>query len=233
MTILPIVKLVYCILGVFYWKTYSMQGIVSDGPEDSFIVFIILEEAVFYAILLLIACGWGLSEDSMKAEKYIIGGVVVALIGTRVLGYLINWLFFLMSFLTYIVIVVMIFRFVNYHLQRLHADLRDNPQPISNDGSLRNPTAEKEQKLKTFKIIVLCFVALVMMISLSQLLFFRDYPWVSDLLRELLDLTIFIAIGYVFRLQDMTVYYLLREDEDNVRNSPLQPSASLNRDVQL
>jgi len=221
MITLPIIKIVYCSLGIFYWKTYSIDGTISDRIADSFVIFIILQEAIFYAVLMLIACGWGILTDHLKLEKYIIIAVVVGLIGTRALGYFVNWLFILMSFLTYIIIIVMIFRFVNFNLHLLHIQLRDNPPPISNDGSLRNPIAEKESKLKTFKFVILAFIALVMTISLFQLLLFRDYPWVSDMLYQLLDLMTFISIGYIFRLQDPTAYYLLGEDDDNARVAPL------------
>jgi hypothetical protein len=51
--------------------------------------------------------------------------------------------------------------------------MRDNPRPITNDGTLRNPNAEKDKKLKSFKVIMLSFVTFLMMVVFS---FYISYP---------------------------------------------------------
>jgi len=213
MTVLPIIKFIYCGIGILYWKTESVIGEVPNNIEYTFIFFIILEEAIFFLILMTIASGWGVSKDHFGSEKFIILGIIVALMGTRILGYFIHQLFFLLSFLAGLIIVVLIFRFVNLNLRALQLQMRENPTPITNDGTLRNPMAEKNKKLKAFKVIMLAFIAFLMIIFLFQLLFLREYPWSTDMLRELLDLMVFICVSFTFRLQDFTVYYILEEDE--------------------
>jgi len=143
MTVLPIIKFIYCGIGILYWKTESVIGEVPNNIEYTFIFFIILEEAIFFLILMTIASGWGVSKDHFGSEKFIILGIIVALMGTRILGYFIHQLFFLLSFLAGLIIVVLIFRFVNLNLRALQLQMRENPTPITNDGTLRNPMAEK------------------------------------------------------------------------------------------
>jgi len=213
MTIYPVVKLLYSGMATFYWETYSVDGDVSNSLDYFFIFFIILEEAVLYVVLLLTACGWGLNKEKLEADKYLIMGVLCALAITRILGYLVHQLFFLLSFLTYIIIVVTIFRFVNTNLRDLHIELRDNPRPI--DPTARNPTIEQEKMLKSFKIIMLSYIALVMMNALFQLLFLRDYQWVTDMMKELLELLVFISVIWTFRLRSLNVYYALEDEEES------------------
>jgi len=228
MTIYPIVKLLYSGMAAFYWKTYSVDGDVPNSLDYLFIFFIILEEAVFYVVLLLTACGWGLNKEKLEADKYMILGVLCSLAITRILGYLVHQLFFLLSFLTYIIIIVTIFRFVNTNLRDLHVELRDNPRPI--DPTTRNPTIEQEKMLKIFKIIMLSYIALVMMNALFQLLFLRDYQWVTDMMKELLELLVFISVIWTFRLRSLNVYYTFEGEEedsyyrDNLGVVNLQPT---------
>jgi len=199
-------------MAILYWKTYSIEGDVSNSLDYIFIFFIILEEAIFYIVLLLISCGWGLNKQELQADKFMIVAVLFALITTRVLGFLVHQLFFLLSFLTYIIIIVTIFRFVNTNLTDIHMELRDNPRPI--DPTTRNPTTEQEKMLQSFKIIMLSYIALVMINALFQLLFLRDYQWVTDMLKELLELVVFICVIWTFRLKSLNIYYALDDEDD-------------------
>jgi len=221
-TLFPLVKIAYSAVSIYYWKTDSMQGEVSDSMEYLFIFWIILEEAVFYIVLMLISIGWGFTQRQFDPDKFVIAGVIVGLIVTRILGYMVHNLFFLLSFLIYIVVIVVIFRFINNNLRDLHNELRDNPRPITTDPSLPNPIAEKEKMMKAFKATMMGYLAAVMMIMLFQLLFLRDYPWITDTLRELSELMIFICIGWTFRLKNPDVYYQLDEDDTFFRGESIE-----------
>jgi len=214
-TLFPLSEFLYCGVAIIYWSTSSIHGIVPSFEENIFIFFIILEETIFYIVLMLISCGWGINKDQLNVDKFIIGGVLFSLASTRILGFFVHQLFFLLSFLINIIIVVLIFRFVNGNLRDLYIEMRDNPRPVLGDPTLRNPVAEKENMFKIFKVIVLSYVATIMAIALFQLLFLKDYPWMTDLMKELLQLMTFISLGWTFRLKDLHSYYMVEEEDDS------------------
>jgi hypothetical protein len=61
---------------------------------------------------------------------------------------------------------------------------------------------------------MLCYVAIVVLISLFQLLFLRNDPWIIDLMKELLQFMMFVAIGWTFHLKDLNAYNML-DDSDS------------------
>jgi len=202
-------------MAIIYWSTNSLQGIVPNYTEYLFVFFIVTQEAVFYTVLLFISCGWGINKEQLDSDKFVIAGVLFALVSTRILGFLVHQLFFLLSFLIYIIIIVLIFRCINNNLRDLYIEMRDNPRPVLGDPTLRNPVVEKEKMLKTFKVIILSYVATVMVIALFQLLFLKDYPWITDMMKELLELMIFITIAWTFKLKDLHMYYIVDEEDDD------------------
>lgn len=76
---------------------------------------------------------------------------------------------------------------------------------------------------------MLSYIGMVMIISMIELLFLAYYAWVSELLRELMELMMFICIAYVhfnfliiecfswtFRLRSKNIYYQLSSEEEEL-----------------
>jgi len=224
LSIYPVTKIVFAAIAILYWKTISLQG---EAPYSYLLTYgflYISAEAVFYLVLMLVATGWGLLKDNLGMDKYLITGVIVTLIGTRLLGFLLHGLFFLLSYIIYIVIVVIVFRYINKNVQDLQVELRNNPRPVGDSDQRNRDLNSSKDKMIYYKVIMLAYVALVMLSALFELLFLRDYPWIAEMMRELLELSIFLCVGYVLRLRSLDRYYRV-----DVQNEP----AYFNQPVEL
>mmetsp|Transcript_24310 Transcript_24310/g.34099 ORF Transcript_24310/g.34099 Transcript_24310/m.34099 type:complete len:424 (+) Transcript_24310:85-1356(+) len=224
-SIFPIVKFVYAIIGVFYWGSYARDGSVSVSAFMLYGFLYILMRSVFYSVLLLIATGWGVLRDSLESEKYVIGGTIGGLIATLIAGFLLHGLFILLTFVIYIVVIVLIFRYINYNLYRLETEGSNRP-----DVS-RIVVQDKEEMFKTFKVIMLAYIAIVMVIALFEIMFLLNYPWVTEMLYELLELTVFICIGYTFR-QKPPGYHRTDNYDDTDQEEAIQMDTQPLRDRQ-
>lgn len=90
----------------------------------------------------------------------------------------------------------MIFRSINRNLANLEIEVRNYVED-SNDRSLRNTAAEKDKMFRSFKVIMLSYLFMVMTVSLVNILFLTNYPWIALMLQELLELLMFGCIAYV------------------------------------
>lgn len=49
---------------------------------------------------------------------------------------------------------------------------------------------------RNFKVIMLSYIALVMLVSLLEVLFLLNYYWVAEMLREMMELLMFLCIRW-------------------------------------
>jgi len=114
----------------------------------------------------------------------------------------------------------MIFRYINRNLIDLSTGNVQLSDSEENEASrpVRDTTREKEDMFKSFKVVMLGYIVLMMMILIVQMLFMYNYPWVTYLLSELLEIMLFICIGWTFRLQNVNVYYRLQNDSPMLVN---------------
>jgi len=187
-------------------------------------------QVVFYAILLIISCGWGISRDSFDRDKYAIGGITVGLFLALLATFLLRGYFNLLMLVMYIVIIVMIFRYTNKNLLGLGIAMRNQIEsPDSQDSRTRNTAKDKYRMFTTYKVIMLAYLALSMVILLISIIFLQPYyQWIYTMLSELLDVMMFICIGWTFRLRSVNIYYRLNSDED-----PPYYSANNNQVIEL
>jgi len=228
-TLYPLTKIIFCVIGVLYWRTLSTQGGASDFKVYTYGCFYITSEAVFYIMLMTVGSGWGLYRRALGLDKYLILVSILALIGTRLLGFLVYGLFYLLSYIVYIVILIMIFRWVNKNIYDLEIDIRNNPAPLGDTSDEHNrQTNETKDKMAAFKIVMLAYVALVMLSALFEVLFLRDYAWISEMIRELLEVTVFMTVAYNFKLRRVINSNSLDDDVNAnypmVELQPIPPS---------
>jgi len=219
-TLFPSTKLIFCVSAVLYWNTFATEGQSTLGILIFFIVMLIGYIAVMYALLLIIASGWGICRSHLSNDKFAIAGIVVGLIVTQTAGLWLKGFFNLLNFIIYIITIVMIFRYINRNLIDLasgNANLSDSEE---NEATrpVRDTTREKERMFKSFKVIMLGYIVLMMVILIVQMLFMYNYPWVTYMLTELLEIMLFICIGWTFRLQNVNIYYRLQSD---IQSQPL------------
>ena len=55
---------------MYYWKHYSEVGTISLATSLFYGLIYIAFAAIFYTILLLIAVGWGISQDDLSQDRY-------------------------------------------------------------------------------------------------------------------------------------------------------------------
>jgi len=238
-SIYPITKCLFAASGIYFWHTVSRTGYASLATEIPLGLLYIAEEAVLYTILLLIASGWGLSRDRLGIEKFIIGVAIISLVITQLLGFALHTLFYLLSVIVYVIIVVIIFRFINKSICDLQIEIRNNPRPADNsDQSARNPMDVRD-KILNFKIFMLAYVFALMLIGLFELLFFQNDAWI-EMMKELLEVQGVICVGLILRLRPINVYYPLEDENDppayfrqpiemaNLQSAPGQGTVALN-----
>jgi len=222
-TLYPLLKCIFAGAAARYWKVDSISGVVPSGTVLFYVLFYIAEEAVFYTILMVIGTGWGINRNNIGFEKYLIGGIITGLVGTRLLGFLLNELFYLLSFIVYVIIIVTVFRFINKNVYELQIEIRNNPRPLDDitDQRYRDLISAKH-KMLVFKVIMLANVASIMMIALFELLFLTDYPWIAEMLREMLEVLMFICVGHSLYLRGYPLYEGLEDENPAYYNQPME-----------
>jgi len=85
-TLFPFSKLVFCVSAELYWNTFATKGQSTLGILIFFIVMLIGYIALMYALLLIIASGWGICRNRIGTDKFAIAGIVVGLIVTQTAG---------------------------------------------------------------------------------------------------------------------------------------------------
>jgi len=211
-SVFPVIKIAFAAVAILYWKTLSVNGYVPRSYLLSYGFLYIAAEAIFYAVLMIIATGWGTAKDRFGYSKSIIAGVIIGLVASRLLGFLLHGLFFLLTYILYVVILVIIFRFINKNIHELQVEIRNNPRPVDDADQANRSAQIAKDKMLHFKIVMIGYVALIMMSALFELLFLRDYAWIAEMIREMIELCMFMAYGYTLRLRALYNYDRLGDD---------------------
>jgi len=82
---------------------------------------------------------------------------------------------------------------------------------------------------KRFKLIMLSYLIAEMTILFLRVLFLDVYPWIYQMFTEILQLVMFICIGWTFRLRASNIYYRLDNNEDPSDNYENRPQSSDSR----
>jgi len=103
----------------------------------------------------------------------------------------------------YIAVLVIIFRSTNKNLR----DLEQIIQIPDHD-----PASEHKFKLfKIFKLILLCYITVVLCTVMLDMLFLSDVRWIVEVLDETWQMAVFISLGWYFRLHKSNIYYKLHD----------------------
>ena len=74
---------------------------------------------------------------------------------------------------------------------------------------------------------MLAYIGMVMVIALFEIMFLLNYPWVTEMMYELLEMMVFICVGYTFRQRRSTMHradsYSDTDQEEGVQLSDMQP----------
>jgi len=213
-TLFPLTKFAYCCASLYYWRHLSTNGINTQSSVIIMGVFYILFEVIFYSVLLVIASGWGISRDDLGKDKILVASVAVGLTIALTASYALQGYFTLLIVIIYVVILVVIFRNTNINIAILQEVVREREREADPNIRGRNTIQEKFTMFKRFKLIMLSYLIAEMTILFLRVLFLDVYPWIYQLLTEILQLVMFICIGWTFRLRASNIYYRLANDED-------------------
>lgn len=217
-SLFPIFKLAYCAASVYYWKILSKVGIETTGTVVIYGIFHISFEVVFYCVLLIIASGWGINKDELGRDRYYITAVAFGLTLALVASFVLQGYFTLLIMIIYIIIIVAVFKNANRNINDLFSESSSSVSPSVGDPEnihvrSRNTNQEKYQMFRAFKIIMLTYLCAITVIVLLTVVFLSFYPWIYQMLTELLHLMMFVCIGWTFRLRNVNLYYRISDDE--------------------
>jgi len=207
----PFAKFAYCGAAVFYWKTLSISGVQTVTSLAVYGALYILFELSFYSILLVISSGWGITRDDLKQDKWIMLVVIFILAVCLSLSFAFGRYAYITLLVMYVVILAMIFRYANRNI----LGLRDRDSLDSTEPGVphRSTSAEKLKMYSYFKLIMFGYLFLNILITLVDMVFLQYYKWIYNMLLELLQVTMFICIGWTFRLRSVNLYYRLDGEE--------------------
>lgn len=214
-SLFPFVKFLFCCAAVYYWKSLSSNGIETSAMVGVYQTFNVLFEVIFYSILLLIASGWGISRDNIGQDKFVISFVAIGLALALIASYFLQRYFSLLIMICYVIIIVTIFKNTNRNMFLIQAQSQDEENDGGQGHQRRNTTAEKFKMFKTFKAIMLAYLAAIMAILLIMVLFLENFPWIYNMLNEVLQLVMFVCIGWTFRLRDINIYYRIPDQDED------------------
>jgi len=224
-SLFPFTKFAFCGAAVYYWKSLSYTGEQTVASLSVYGALYILFELAFYSILLIISSGWGITRDELQQDKSIILVVVFILAICLSLSFAFRGYLSVTLLVMYVVILAMIFRYVNRNLLAL----RDRNSVESTDSTEpgvthRNTSAEKLKMFTYFKIIMFGYLFLNMLITLIAMVFLQYYQWIYKMLLELLQVTMFICVGWTLRLRSVNLYYRLSGEEPTYYTNSSQVS---------
>jgi len=208
-TAFPVSKIIWTGFAIYYWKGLSIQG---WQPTIVIVIYygvFIVSRAIFYGVLLVIARGWGITRDHLGRYKWFVLVTMIAVAICFGLGIVLSGYFLLISFVVYIMLLVLVFRSVNVNLRELSVQLA-NPD--------HDPSCDSRYRLyRLFKIIMLAYVTLILCVVMLDILFLQDLMWITILLEESLDVGLFVCIGLKFRLRRINIYYKLPNAQGNIQ----------------
>eukprot|EP00727_Mastigamoeba_balamuthi_P007421 m51a1_g33 hypothetical protein (413) ;mRNA; f:129326-131302 len=213
-TVFPVVKFVWMALCTALFFTLSRNGRWKDerGFLIAYYVLLPFEDVVIFAILLLISHGWGIVTSSMNKRFLSYSFVSLsALLFLKILGLWFSGFFSLLAWIAFVVLIVIVVLNINRNIIEYREHLSRQAEDRQSKDYL------KLQMFVRYRLIILFFIIGMCIVNgLGTLLALTVYLWVSELLRQVLFLGLFISIAITFRLRPHNIYYLLNNDEDDV-----------------
>ena len=206
----PISKTFWSVLGAIYWHYWSLHGNAPKWYTILYESYYIFNRCVLGAIFLLIARGYCIVEDSIGYDKLVISGVILMIVGTELGGILYGGLLRLLVMGSYAVIVFLIFVYINRSMDKLQQQ-RNDPSIDEVGTHLHgvNMHDRKRKMLRKFNMAMVAYVVLAVLVVWLQVMFLFDYTWVVQLMYETLELGMFILIGSTFYLRRDNIYFKL------------------------
>lgn len=115
----------------------------------------------------------------------------------------------------YVIVTILIFAHIQKNLLYLKIEIarsenRDQTESLNSSdensspsyGLQRSAASEKFNMFQSFRIIMVTYVILLFIHNLVEFIFLSNLLWVSFLLLETLEFSMFVCIGYTFRLRN-------------------------------
>src|SRR5690554_595009 len=118
-------------------------------------------------------------------------GISLGLTICSLLGFLLSGFFNLLVFIIYIAIIIMIFTYANRNIRNL-----DEAVEPTEEASRGRPgsASDKIWLFRRFKVIIVSYLCLVMVILLVELIFLSNHPWVTQLFQQTLEIVLSVGI---------------------------------------
>jgi len=223
-----VTKIATVVFFMAYWIVLNNVGFVSDTVTIFFYVFKIIVIVAFYTVLLLIGVGWGMTDDKPPRHWPLLL-VLIVLYGTF---YGLSLFFYLFGIASIVLLCVTLYtvywaaaasclilaeRSTKIKQEIEAAEKGDeNPDSGTNIALLKSELEHAQlqsEMLKRFCYIMMSYV--IGRVIESFIVLFVSLDWVDALLSEVLDIALFICIGWVFRLHSLKkngMYYVLENE---------------------
>jgi len=208
-SIFPIVKLAWVAYNVFYYKTMSSVG--SENMWTTyFVVFYALmfsSQTYLFLLLMLISKGWYIIRTQLyDPEKKTIAVTALALSASILAYHLLDDGYYLIAL---IVMYVVCIKFIFANLATTLGALQSQYSVLVSESAVdpdNNPVNSKFKLLQNFQGICVAFVFLNGMTVVVIIFLLENMPWVETMIKETLELLLFVGIGYLFRLRNFQVH---------------------------
>jgi hypothetical protein len=198
----PVVKILFMVACFVKWDYMSRRGYESDDLYAAHAVLNTLNQAATFGALLVISRGWCLTRHLLRRGDLLTVGVATGVLAALHAGYryfaVPNLAFFALV-LCYMTCVAMTLAGTTRNMRELKAQLLMMRQADMNP-------AQSLQQMKyiiynRFQLNMFTFVSVSILMEII-LLFLPQYPYLSNVFIELVDLIFCASVAYAFRLRD-------------------------------
>lgn len=238
MTFFPLLKLCFCTYGTYLYNVWGYSGDPSPLQSAMYQLLFVLFQIYFRLVLCLLAKGWRMVRELQKTDSYVVFLLIVGLSCSLMFRYLYvtnNEVPLLIAELFYIAfqtaILLYIFLSITKTINVLLREMLSYNIDVQNLESRFN-VIRKYRIFNSYKIIMICWVALNGMEFFGSIMFFRssDDSWINLMTSEFLDFFLCICIGYVFKPDSTNVFLdtFVPPENPNAVNNNYAPSTPTN-----
>mmetsp|Transcript_36939 Transcript_36939/g.91912 ORF Transcript_36939/g.91912 Transcript_36939/m.91912 type:complete len:640 (-) Transcript_36939:183-2102(-) len=197
----PLVKAMYCGVCLYKWTFMSTRGFFPEWVLIMHVTAITVNQAVTFGTLLLVARGWLITRRHLPNTEKQTTATSIALLVVLNFAYryysLSNFSFFALAIL-YMTILALILSSVARNIRELKMQIMILRQADIDPTS--TPAHMKAVMYRRYQLVMFSFVCTKIFLEMV-LLFLRQFPWVTELFSEVVDLSLCVAVGYIFRLR--------------------------------
>ncbi|KAJ3442815.1 hypothetical protein M0812_12566 [Anaeramoeba flamelloides] len=229
LTFVLFTKAIALYLLYFFWSNISQTGIVKNKYVISLATYIAFSEYIFYTSLLLIANGWTITKKYLTKKQHVhiaIPILIIAVSKQLQKVYQLTWVGIMLLFIlaiTYFYILKLLFESTNNSLHTLQFKLlllrESGIQPLT------TPTYAKFQLFKKYKNSIFYYILLFVAVYGIGVTITR-YQWVVEICMLIVDLILYLAIGFTFRLRDQNNLFEEFQTMNRHQNNGYQPIES-------